>query len=632
MSPLSKLFSPVSIGKMELKNRLVMAPMVNGFANDDGSVSQRMIDFYEARARGGVSLIILPSVSVDKASKFGCNPVLWDDRFVPGLKDLVKKLHAYGTRVVPELVHPGSGASYVSSMSLEDIKQAVRQFDDAARRAREAGCDGVEIHAAHAFLLVGSFLSGLRNRRVDDYGGPIENRLKLPLEIVKSIHDSQGRDFPVIMRISTDEMVPGGRDIRGTQYIAPILAWGGVDALDLSIGITGDWRHAPPTGGPQAINVAYSRAIKEAVDIPVMVVSRIIDARLAEDILNKGEADIVMMGRALLADPDLPNKSAEGRFEDIAPCIGCRSCMARTIYRPGISTGKITCLVNHAVGLEKEMAIHAVAKPKNVMVVGGGPGGLEAARVAALRGHRVTLYEKGSLPGGQFNLAIVPPTKQELVRVIQYLSTQANKAGVQVMLKTEVTPELIAEAKPDAVIIATGGEPFIPDIPGIKGKRIFTANEVFAEKVTVPPGNILIIGGGSVGCEAADFLANVGDVRPGTRLAVTIIEMLEDVACDAESAAREWLMQRLRAKGVRILTSTKVKAILEDGVVITRNGSEESIRGIDTIILATGAKAVNQLEGAIRDKVAEIYVIGDARDPRTALEAIAEGAEAGIRV
>ena len=635
MKPLSKLFSPIRIGAMELKNRFVMAPMGNGMANEDGTVTQRLIDYLVARAKGGVGLIMLGSVPVDSNSPFRKSLALWDDKFIPGFREIAEAVHAYGAKLMPQLCYPGPGVdlrnfsgpspAQISAFSLEDIRRIIEQFGDGVRRAREAGCDAVEIHAAHAWLVLGSFLSSLRNRRTDAYGGSIEGRLKLPLEVIKSIRDREGPDFPITIRISGDELVPGGRNLRETQYIAPILAEAGVDAFDISVGITVEPLVYYATGTPRGTNVTLSKAVKEVVDVPVMAVGRINDPRFAEDILNRNEADLIVMGHALLADPELPNKAAEERFEDIAPCIGCGLCMSGE--REGTA-----CLVNPALSREREMAITAAAKKKKVLVAGGGLAGLEAAHVAALRGHEVTLYEKGKLLGGQYNLAAVAPMKQELCRVTQYFSTQVEKAGVRVQFNTEVTLELVAKARPDVVIVATGGAPIVPDIPGVKGNRIVTAHDVLADKVTIGPGNVVVIGGGQVGCEVADLLADPGYNQPGSRLAVTIVEMLEDIGLDMTREDRPLILSRLRDKEVKIITSATVKEFLEDGVVIVKDGQEEAIRGADSIILAVGTRSVDVLSGQVKDKVAEVYVIGDAKEPRKALEAIAEGAEVGRNI
>lgn len=647
MRPLEKLFTPIRIGSMEVKNRIVMAPMTTNWAPDDGTISQKMIDYWEERAKGGVGLIIFEAVTIDAAFPYIIRTVgLWDDNLIPRFKRFVDAMHAHGAKVAPQISHPGPesfswlkgvqpvGPSPVvckthgqvcRELTLEEIKTIVGQYGEAARRAREAGCDAMELHAAHSYMLAGSFLSPLRNKRTDAYGGTIDGRLRFLREVMESIRAKAGPDFPVILRISGDEHLPGGRDILDSQYIAPKLVAAGVDAFHISGGVVPDvfWRILPCLGTPPGLNVPAAAAVKEAVDVPVMVVGRINDPQLAEDILVKGYADMVVMGRALLADPELPNKAREGSIEDIAPCTSCGQGCLRTqlTYEP------MTCVINPAVGREKEMVITPAAKQKKVLVIGGGPGGLEAARVSALRGHKVMLWEKASKLGGQINLAAIPPMKQELSKWIIYLSTQVKKAQVKVELNKEATPELIEKEKPDVVIVATGGKPLTPAIPGVEGKKVVTANEVLEGKLAISRGKVLIIGGGMVGCEIADMLADTGYNQTTGSVPVTIVEMLADIGLDVIPQTRMLLLPRLREKGVEVITSATVREFLEDGVIIIKDGQEETIRGMDFIILACGTESVDELSAKIKDKVPEVYVIGDAKAPRKALEAIAEAAE-----
>lgn len=647
MRPLEKLFTPIRIGSMEVKNRIVMAPMTTNWAPDDGTISQKMIDYWEERAKGGVGLIIFEAVTIDAAFPYIIRTVgLWDDNLIPSFKRFVDAMHAHGAKVAPQISHPGPesfswlkgvqpvGPSPVvckthgqvcRELTLEEIKTIVGQYGEAARRAREAGCDAMELHAAHSYMLAGSFLSPLRNKRTDAYGGTIDGRLRFLREVMESIRAKAGSEFPVILRISGDEHLPGGRDILDSQYIAPKLVAAGVDAFHISGGVVPDvfWRILPCLGTPPGLNVPAAAAVKEAVDVPVMVVGRINDPQLAEDILVKGYADMVVMGRALLADPELPNKAREGSIEDIAPCTSCGQGCLRTqlTYEP------MTCVINPAVGREKEMVITPAAKQKKVLVIGGGPGGLEAARVSALRGHKVMLWEKASKLGGQINLAAIPPMKQELSKWIIYLSTQVKKAQVKVELNKEATPELIEKEKPDVVIVATGGKPLTPAIPGVEGKKVVTANEVLEGKLAISRGKVLIIGGGMVGCEIADMLADTGYNQTTGSVPVTIVEMLADIGLDVIPQTRMLLLPRLREKGVEVITSATVREFLEDGVIIIKDGQEETIRGMDFIILACGTESVDELSAKIKDKVPEVYVIGDAKAPRKALEAIAEAAE-----
>ena len=653
MSPLSRLFRPIEIGSMKVKNRVAMAPMATDFAAPDGTVSQRLIDFLAARARGGVGLITSEVTTIDELSPYVPRTVaLWDDKFIPGFRRLADAVHEHGAKLVPQIAHPGpeslapffNGTRPVGPSPLmcfvtkqvckeltsDEIEVIIGQFGETARRAREAGCDGVELHAAHSYMLVGSFLSPLRNKRADEYGGGVDGRLRFPLRVIEGIREKAGEDFPIILRISGDYLVEGGMDLQETQYVAPILAEAGVSAFHVSAGIYPDLscRIIPPTGTPLRPNAGLSRAIKDVVGVPVMVVGRINEPWVAEDVLARGDADMVVMGRALLADPEFVNKAKEGRFDDIAPCFGCGiGCVA------GRAKGlDMTCVVNPSSGREAEAAIVPAEKPKKVMVIGAGPAGMEAARVAAQRGHRVTLFEKASKTGGMLNLAAVAPHKQELAKVAKYLATQAKKAGVELRLNTEVTESIVAEEKPDVAILATGGEALLPDIPGIDGPRVTTAQQVLAGEVPILPGKVLIIGGGMVGCETAEFMHQQGDHPLVGRTAVTIIEMLDSVANDVSPEARVVLMDRIRRKGIEIRLGTRVKEFLEDGVVVERDGEEETIRGADRIVLCLGVKPLDQLRAKIGDKVPEVRVIGDAKQGRALMEAIGEGREAAMTI
>jgi NAD(H)-dependent 7beta-hydroxy-3-oxo-delta4-cholenoic acid oxidoreductase len=649
MKPLEKLFSPIRIGNMEVKNRIAMAPMTTGWAPADGTVPDKMIDYMVARAKGGAGLLIFETVVIDERFPYIMQSVgLWDDTLIPSFKRLVDAVHRHGAKIAPQISHPGpesfsflkgiqpvgpspclcKGTGQVCrELTVEEIQEIVVQYGEAARRARAAGCDGIELHAAHSYMLAGSFLSPLRNKRTDEYGGRTDGRLRFVTEVLASIKARAGRDFPVILRISGDEYVYGGRTLGDTLYIAPKLVEAGVDAFEISGGVQPEmtWRIMPPTGTPLGLNVPAAAAIKQVVNVPVMVVGRINDALLAEDILRKGSADITVMGRALLADPELPNKAMAGRFDDIAPCTACSlGCIGeQTKMRP------MTCVVNPMLGRETETALVPATKPKRVLVVGGGPGGLEAAWLAAARGHDVTLCEKSAKLGGQLNLAVVAPAKQEITVWIQYLVRQAQKAGVHFQFNQEVTPEFIQEMNPDAVVLATGGECVVPPIPGVDKAKVVHSSDVFQGRITPVHAKVLVIGGGSVACEVADAIAGPGDNPMDANNKVTIVEMLPDIAQDEPAGARMVLMQRLRDKGVMTITSATVKEITDDGVVITREGREETITGMDHIVLACGTKSVEHLRDQISENVPEVYVVGDAKRARRALEAIAEGSHVG---
>jgi 7beta-hydroxy-3-oxochol-24-oyl-CoA 4-desaturase len=643
------LFQPITIGSMHIKNRIAMAPMATDFAEGDGTISDRLIDYYEARARGGAGLIIMEVCTIDGGSPYIPRTVgIWDDSFVPGLKRLTRAVHAHGCRIIPQIAHPGpeslaplfNGEQAVGpsagimnnltkmksrEMAPEEIPRVIGQFAGAARRARDAGFDGLELHAAHSYMLLGSFLSALRNRRTDSYGGGLQGRLKFPLEAIRAIRGSAGDDFPITMRISAEEQVPGGRDLRETCYIARIFEGAGIAGYHVSSGVYPDlsWRVIPPTGTAYCLNAGSAAVIKKAVKVPVMVVGRIVDPGMADDIIGREEADMVVLGRALLADPEWPAKAESNKWDDIAPCIGCGLGCVRA-RENGMD---MTCVINPAVGREREMKIRPAERRKRVMVAGGGPAGLEAARAAALSGHEAVLYEKDSKPGGQFNLAAVPPAKQELCKIIGYLCRQAEQAGVKMNFGVEVTPSLIESVKPEVLVVATGGRPRKTGIPGAERGNVFTAHEVLSGAAGPGPGKVLIIGGGMVGCELASYLANTGDNITLGRTEITIVEMQDNLAGDMFSEGRELLFMELRQKEVRMITSATVKEILPDGAVIDRAGSEEVLSGMDAIILALGSEPVETLSGAAGG--VEVHVIGDAREPRKVMDAIREGAETG---
>jgi NAD(H)-dependent 7beta-hydroxy-3-oxo-delta4-cholenoic acid oxidoreductase len=641
-----KLFSPIEIGSMRLKNRLAMAPMTTAMEAEDGTVGESLSDFWEARAKGGVGLIIMDMVTVDGSVPYAGNTIgLYDDRFIPPLSQFVDRIHSYGTRIIPQIVHPGAetisclfGAEAVGpsaylngfgkmvrELRRDEIPHIIQLFGEAARRARDAGCDGAEFHSAHAYALAGSFLSPLRNKRTDEYGGSLDNRARLAIEIIKAMKEKAGKDFPLIMRISGDETTPGGNMLQDMLYLVPKFIEAGIDAFDVSGGEAygARWRILPSYYQPAGLNVSEASAIKSISGVPVLVVGKINDVRFAEHILKSGYADGIIMGRALVADPELPNKAMEGRFDDIMPCAYCMNCFPETDGRHTSA-----CSINAAVGKEGKMEVIPTAEKKKVLVAGGGPAGLEAARVAALRGHDVTLYEKSDKLGGQVNLAAVPPLKQELSKWIVYLSGQVYKNGVKVRRNTEVTAALVRKEGPDVFISAVGSVPVVPNIKVSGNDNIVTGDDVLKGAAIITKGNILIIGGGSVGCEVAE---TIFENSPG-KTAITIIDMLDDIALDMYEDNRKLMLERLTAKGTTIYANTKVLEINGDELKIDNNGHEEVLRGFSYIVLCVGSKPAKGIVDEIKDTVKEIYVVGDAKSARKVLYAVAEATEVAMKI
>lgn len=651
MHKFEKLLSPIKTGTLELKNRFVVPPMATNLAHEDGTVSRALIDYWVARAKGGWGLLILEFTAVDPLGKVGpCHPCIWSDMFIPGLRKLTDAVHQYDTKIAVQISHTGRqtfpeiigipGAQPVSAspipcpmdravpreLSSEETYGLVEKFGEAAQRARDAGFDAVEIHGAHGYLIA-QFMSAYSNKRTDEFGGSLHNRMRFPLEIVNSVRRRLGPSFPLLFRMSGEERVPGGRTIDESRVVARMMEKCGIDCIDVSVGVSGSAQYIIPSAVmPPGFLLSLSEEIKRAVSVPVIAVGRINHPLLAEDAIESGKADLIAWGRASLADPELPNGVAAGHLDDIAPCIACLQGCTRSFPFPDkpLSTLGTTCLVNPFCGREGELKIRPATNRKEVIVAGGGPAGLEAAWIAAARGHRVTLFEKSPYLGGQYRIAAIPPFKQDIARAISYYIHMCDKHGVSFKMETDVTAEEIVARKPDAVVVATGSLPVIPGIDGIEGDRVATAWEILEGKREVGI-RVLIAGGGLVGCEVADFL--------GEHLhRVTLVEMLPEIAQDVPPQVNFFLLQRLREYGVQIRTGGEVIEFLEDGAVVSEKDGISRLEGFDTIVLAMGTRSVNDLEGQLNEKIPELYVIGDALAPRRAMDAIEEGARVALKM
>ena len=508
----------------------------------------------------------------------------------------------------------------VRELTTDEVWDLVERFSETALRVQKSGIDGVEFHGAHGYL-IGQFMSPYTNQRLDEWGGSFERRMKFILEIIKRTRQKVGPDFPLCLRFSADEFVPGGLTLEDSREIARMVEAAGIDVLHVSSGI---YESMPtllePMRFEEGWRVYIAEDIKKVVNIPVITVGQIKTPAFAERILKDGKADFVALGRPLIADPKWPKKAAEGREEDIRKCISCNiGCIGGHVFNDLY----MRCTVNPVVGHEREegwVELKPAKQEKRVMVVGGGPGGMETARVAALRGHDVTLYEKESELGGQLAVAAVPPGKDKLNYILEYYPNQLEKNGVKIELGKEVDEKLVQEVKPDALVIAIGGEPFMPDIPCMSVKNILMYKDILAGEAEVPGKKVVVAGGGTVGCETSLYLAEQGKK-------VTIVEMLDELAADMEPITRFDLLSNLLPKaGVQTLTKRTIIEISNKGVTVLDHFGRKALIEADSVVIALGAKSVKGLEEKVRDIVSEVYVIGDSEKPRKIIDAIYEGA------
>lgn len=654
------LFEPVAVGSMLLKNRIVM-PALHHAYTPEGLVNERLIRYYERRAQGGAALIVIGGCSVDPAGTGPAMIGLHDDSFLEGLTRLAAAVKSAGARAAVQLYHAGRythsmltglqplAPSAIPSrltretpreMSREDIAGVVEKFATAAHRAREAGFDAVEIIASAGYLIC-QFLSPVTNRRTDEYGGSWENRCRFGAEVASAVRERIGPDIPVMVRLSGHDFIPGSSTNSEAAAFAAVLEKAGADCFN----VTGGWhetRVPQITGDLPPGGFTYLAAgVKAAVNVPVIASNRINDPRTAEEILRNGQADLVNLGRALVADPDFPLKARAGEHRSIRRCLACNQGCLDSIF----SFQELHCAVNPLAGREHEIAVTPAAKPRRILVVGGGPGGSETALTAARRGHQVTLWEKEERLGGQLRYAAQPPGKQEFATLAEYYSHQLPAAGVEICLKREAKAADILEFAADIVIVATGSRPADPPFPVKAPGKVLTALE--ALDASAPLGKrVVVVGGGAVGCETALAIAERGTLDAGTlkfllqngaetpenllRLVnrgprdVTILEMAKGVGRDIGVSTRWVVLQNLRRLGVRVVDRATVREVAAAGVSYEKDGQVEFIPA-DTVVLAVGAQPERSLAEELEGKVAELHVIGDAVKPRKVTEAVREG-------
>jgi 2,4-dienoyl-CoA reductase-like NADH-dependent reductase (Old Yellow Enzyme family)/thioredoxin reductase len=641
MSALNHLLSPITIKTMELRNRAVMPPLGTNLGNPDGTVSKENIAYLRRRAQGEPGLIITEITAVHPGGIVSPNQLgAYDDRFMPGLKQIVSLAHEAGSKVAMQIHHAGRESFFLLSqgkaigpsaipsivfkgtpreMTIDDINEVIAAFGTAARRARETGFDAVEIHCAHGYLLT-QFLSALSNQRTDEYGGAtLKARSRFVVEVIRAVRKAVGAEFPVSIRISAEECIKGGYTADDMQTILPDFVTAGADIIHASFGTHGSpagITQAPPEYEP-GFNAWLARKVKDVVDVPVIAVGRFTDPALADEVIGRGDADLVAFGRQFLADPDFLIKSREGRTGDIRKCIACnQGCIEREI----LGEGNIRCSINPETGQETIYPAGPAAKPKSVWVVGSGPGGLTAAFEAARLGHTVTLFEKDQELGGQIRYARIPPHKEIYGEWIDWLIHQVKRASITIKAGTEVTEAMLREKKPEYVILATGGEKIIPKIAGIDCPHICDAWQVLSGAVS-PGKHVLVIGGGLIGMETADYLGSRGSE-------VTLVEIMKRSPVLKITSHGYMLHKRLRERNSRLLFSTSIKEIGEDKVTIETEGKEATVTPIDQVVVAVGLKSKDDLKATLEKSGIPHMVIGDARKARRIIEATEEGARA----
>lgn len=635
MSSFKHLLEPITIQSMTLPNRIIMPALTVNVAM--GEINDAAVAYYERRARGGAGLVTVGISPVVAGMVMGLD--ISDDRFIPGHKRVADAIHRYDTKASIQLWHPGryemtflTGRQAVSAsdveppifskgkpraLTVEEIKEIVTAFGEAARRAREAGYDCVEVIASAGYL-ISQFMSPTTNLRTDGYGGSLENRARFGTEIIQSIRSRVGKDYPIFVRMVGDELIPGGNRLDDMKQFARIWEKAGADAFNVTAGWHESKEPMITMNVPRGGFVWMAEGIKSALDhAPVAASNRINSAELAEEILTAGKADMVSMARPLVCDPDLPNRVKQGRPDLIRRCIACMNCM------DSLFEGKpVTCAINAEACREAALGdVKKADKKKRVLVIGGGPGGCEAARVAALRGHDVILMEKAGKLGGQLNLAAQTPNFGEFALVGSYFAAMLKELGVDVRLNTEATKETVAAIKPDVVIYGAGAVPADPPIKGIDRPNVMHAWQVMAGE-PVSGKRVAVIGGGGTGCDVCMHLAHDGKT-------VTQLEMLDKMGHNIGPGTRWVVMKTLGELGIQQTNRFRVKEITAKGVVGEVDGREQLIEA-DTVVVAIGSRPNTALLNALSGY--DVIPIGDARQPRKIVFAVHEGYEAARNV
>ena len=628
------LFSPFRFKGLTLKNRIVLPALASFMLENDGSITEKTVNHYRLRAAGGPAMVVIEACAVSPEGIVSSHQArIYDDRFVEGLTKIARAVKSEGAIPAIQIHHAGRQTSIkvikqkpyapsplrcptikgdVKPLTIDDIRLLITKFGDASVRAMEAGFELIEIHGAHGYL-INQFFSAFSNIRKDEYGGNTGGRTRFAKEVVLEIRRRLGAEFPLSFKISAQEFVPAGLTVEESIRILKILADAGIDIVQVSAGndATPEWI-CQPSFMKKGCLVDSAERIRKALDIPVMAVGRINDPFIANEIIETGKTDLVCMGRGLMADPKMPKKALQGRFDDIRTCIACNTCM-ESIFRKG----RVECLVNPVLGREKELEIRPAKTPKKVMVIGGGPGGLNVAWVAARRGHDVQLFERQPKLGGQLNSGSVSNFKRELLNLIGFQKRQLERFKVKCHLNHEVTAGTIKQINPKVVVLATGSIPLVPSVKGIKKEIVVSINEILNNNRPLSK-RTAIIGGGSAGCEIALHLSEYGSQ-------VIIVEILPKIGGDLETMTKKILIKKLKENNVEIKTESKLSRIENNGIAVTDKNKKETFIETQRVVIAIGYQSDNRLYDQIKSFGYEIHRIGDCLEARSAKEAIYEG-------
>lgn len=641
MHKFEHLLQPIQIKSMNLKNRLVMPPMGTGLGNKDGTVSEATLAYFKRRVNSGAGLYITEITSVHPHGSVGPSALrIYHDDYISGLSNLVGICHAAGAKIAVQLHHAGRESFYqlkkgnavapsaISSyvfggspreMTQGDIDQVIKAFGAGAKRAREAGFDAVELHAAHGYLLA-QFLSIHSNQRNDQYGGTMKNRSRFILECIQEVRSQVGQDFPISLRISAEEFIKNGYSIEDMQEIVPDFISAGIDLIHASFGT-----HGSPGGiiqapieYPQGFNIHLARKIKDTVDVPVIGVGRFTDPLVMDEAIRRGDADLIAVGRQHLADPNFLKNAIEGHSERTFQCLACnQGCIERLIYE-----GKsVRCAINPETGQELSYPSQQPENKHKVWIIGGGPAGLTAAWEAARLGHQVTLFEKEAEVGGQVIIAAKAPYKEPYADWVDKLKDRAIRYGAVINTGSVVNETMLIEGSPEVVILASGAVQLMPPIEGIDLPIVIDAWSILRGEVSAGD-NVVIVGGGLTGMETADFMA-----REGVK-SLILVEKLEKSPVNHLSAHGSMLNYRLKKAGCEFMFNTEVKRITEDSIIVFKDNETQIISPVDQIVMAVGAQPVRDLQAFLDSQGIKCYVVGDARNPRRIMEAVDEGAKA----